>query len=303
MELSCTRLTPALGAVATLPSPRGDISEEVADMVHAALMAHSVLVLPDAQLDAGQMVQLGEALGTLGVRHHSYASHPEFEDVVVLTWEGDQKPDAAEWHSDMTYRTQPPFASILKAVEVPPVGGDTLWASMFAVHDALPPGLRSDLEQLEAVHDMGAFRTDAYREGGDEGIVEAFKRAGTAVHPVIAHHPVTGRPYMNVSESFTRFVIGVSAPESARILTYLFDLINRPDFHVRVKWEVGTIVIWDNRGTQHYAVADYLPHRRVMHRVAVMSDKRTPSGDAADNMLRSSDDGRVVFSGGERARP
>jgi taurine dioxygenase len=252
------------------------MSDGLAGMVHAALMKHSVLVLPNADLDASRMVQLGQALGDLGARHHSYATHPEFDDVVVLTWEGDQKPDAAEWHADMSYRSQPPFASILKAVEVPPAGGDTLWASMFAVHDALAPGLRRDLEQLEAVHDMGAFRTGAYRQGGNEGITDALNRAGTAVHPVIAHHPVTGRPYVNVSESFTRFVIGLSAPESARLLTYLFDLINRPDFHMRIKWEPGTVVIWDNRGTQHYAVADYLPHRRVMHRVAVMTDKRTP---------------------------
>jgi len=277
MKLPCTRLTPALGAIATLPQEKGEISDQTADMVHAALMEHSVLVFPRLGLDPGGMVRLGEALGTLGARHHSYVTHPEYDDVVVLTWGGDQKPDAAEWHSDMTYRRQPPFASILQAVEIPPVGGDTLWASMFAVHDALDPGLRRDLEQLEAVHDMGAFRTGAYRQGGDEAVSEALTRAGVAVHPVIAHHPVTGRPYVNVSESFTRFVIGLSAPESARLLTYMFDLINRPDFHVRIRWDVGTVVIWDNRGTQHYAVADYLPHRRVMHRVAVATDKRTPS--------------------------
>lgn len=277
MKLSCKRLTPALGATATLPLEDGEVSEEAVDMVHSALTEHSVLVFPNAGLDAKHLVQLGEALGTLGARHHSYTTHPDFEDVVVLTWGGEDKPDAAEWHSDMTYRRQPPFASILKAIELPPVGGDTLWASMFAVHDALDPGLRRDLEQLDAVHDMGAFRTGAYRQGGDEGISDALTQAGTAVHPVIAHHPVTGRPYVNVSESFTRFLIGLSAPESARILTYLFDLINRPDFHVRLKWEAGTVVLWDNRGTQHYAVADYLPHRRVMHRVAVTTDKRTPA--------------------------
>src|SRR4051812_29131976 len=128
MTLSCTRLTPALGATATLPAAVGDVSDELADAVHSALIEHSVLVFPDADLDANRMVQLGKALGTLGVRHHSYTTHPDCEDVVVLTWEGDQKPDAAEWHSDMTYRREPPFASILKAVEVPPVGGDTLWA-------------------------------------------------------------------------------------------------------------------------------------------------------------------------------
>jgi taurine dioxygenase len=281
VNLTCARLTPALGATARLPDAIGDVSDELADLIHSALVEHSVLVFPHADLDAKRMVQLGNALGTLGIRHHSYTTHPEYEDVVVLAWEGDRKPDAAEWHSDMTYRRQPPFASILKAVEVPPVGGDTLWASMFAVHDALDAGLRRDLAQLEAVHDMGAFRTGAYREGGDEGMSAALAKAGTAVHPVIAHHPVTGRPYVNVSESFTRFVIGLSAPESARLLTYLFDLINRPDFHMRVRWQPGMVVIWDNRGTQHYAVADYPPQRRVMHRVAVMTDKRTPASNTS----------------------
>ena len=277
MTLTCTRITPALGAIATLPTGIGEVSDELADMIHSALIEHAVLVFPEAHLDAPTMVQLATALGTLGIRHHSYTTHPDSDDVVVLTWGGDRKPDAAEWHADMTYRRQPPFATILKAVEVPPVGGDTLWASMSAVHDALDPGLRRDLAELEAVHDMGAFRTGAYLDGGEEGISEALTAAGTAVHPVIAHHPVTGRPYVNVSESFTRFVIGLSAPESARLLTYLFDLINRPDFHMRVRWQPGMIVIWDNRGTQHYAVADYLPHRRVMHRVAVVTDRRTPA--------------------------
>jgi taurine dioxygenase len=282
IELTCTRLTPALGATVSLPAGPGAITVELADRLHAALMEHLVLVLRDADLDPLQMVALGRALGDLGARHHSYRTHPDSEDVVVLTWGGDQKPDAAEWHADMTYRSRPPFASILKAVDVPPVGGDTLWASMFAVHDALDPGLRRDLEQLEAVHDMGAFRTPAYLDGGDAGITDALVRAGSAVHPVIAHHPVTGRPYLNVSESFTRFVIGLSAPESARVLTYLFDLVNRPDFHVRVKWEPGTVVMWDNRGTQHYAVADYLPHRREMHRVAVVTDRREPAAASVD---------------------
>lgn len=285
LTLSCHRLTPALGATATLPGNLGtasdevaiEVADEVADLVHAALVEHSVLVFPDANLDPATMVRLGRALGTLGIRHHSYTTHPDSEDVVVLTWEGDQKPDAAEWHSDMTYRPQPPFASILQAVQVPPLGGDTLWASMFAVHDALAPGLRRDLEQLEAVHDMGAFRTSAYEQGGEEGLGAALTAAGTAVHPVIDHHPVTGRPYLNVSESFTRFVIGLSAPESARLLTHLFDLVNRPDFHVRIRWQRGMLVIWDNRGTQHYAVADYLPHRREMHRVAVVTDRRSPA--------------------------
>lgn len=245
-----------------------------ADLIHAALMEHQVLVMRDAHLAPSQLAGLGRSLGELGARHHSYTTHPECDDVVVLDWHGDMLPDAAEWHADMTYKPVGPFASILQAMIVPPTGGDTLWANLYAVHDALDVGLRADLEQLEAVHDMGAFRTPAYRSGGNAGIDEAMVAAGSAAHPVIAHHPVTGRPYLNVSESFTRFVIGVSAPDSARLLTMLFDLINRPEFHMRLRWQPGTLAIWDNRATQHYAVADYLPDRRVMHRVAVATDAR-----------------------------
>lgn len=277
MGLRTERLTPALGAEITggfdpvlLDDPRQ------ADEIHAALMEHQVLFVHDAHLTPGQLAQLGRSLGGMPPPHHSYDTHPECPDVVVLEWSGQRKPDAAEWHADMTYRTHPPFASVLQAVEVPPLGGDTLWASMYAVHEALPPGLREDLSTLEAVHDLGAFRSSSYLAGGQDALEDAIARAGVAVHPVIAVHPVTGRPYVNVSESLTRWIIGMSAPESARVLTLLFDLINRPDFHVRLRWRPGTLAVWDNRGTQHYAVADYLPHRRVMHRVAIEDDRRNP---------------------------
>jgi taurine dioxygenase len=272
--LRADRLTPAIGAELSGVDLWADVDEATTDALYAALIEHQVIILREVEMSPATMVALGASFGPLGARHHSYTTHPDADDVVVLDWHGDMQPDAAEWHADMTYRAEPPFASLLKAVVVPPAGGDTLWASMYAVHDALPPGLRNDLAGLEAVHDMGAFRTPAYLEGGNAGIEEALSAAGTAVHPMIEHHPVTGRPYLNVSESFTRFVIGLSAPDSGRLLTELFDLINRPDFHVRLRWRPNTLAIWDNRGTQHYAVADYLPHRRVMHRVAVSRDRR-----------------------------
>lgn len=274
--MHCERLTPALGATvhgfdrATLGDP------STFDKLHAALMEHQVLFIDRLGLGADDLAALGAGLGPVANNHHSYTSHPDNDDVVVLAWGGDKKPDAAEWHADGTYMRKGIFASLLQAVELPPLGGDTLWASMYAVHDALSPGLRADLGELQAVHDMGGqFRTVAYRNGGDEEITREMVAAGSHTHPIIDHHPVTGRPFVNVSESFTRFIIGLSAAESARILTMLFDLINRPDFHVRLRWAPGTLAIWDNRGTQHYACADYLPHRRVMWRVGVIDDART----------------------------
>lgn len=274
--LEVERLTPAIGGRVEGVSLAA-LDASGADSVYDALIEHQVLFFPDQHLTPDQHAAFGRSMGALGARHHSYVRHPDNDDVVVLAWEPGSRPDAAEWHSDMTFTQEPPFASILQAMVVPEVGGDTLWASMYSVHDRLDPGLRSDLEQLGAVHDPGAFRNGPYAERGNVGINELMGTVGSAVWPVISHHPVTGRPYLNVSESNTRWIIGVGAPESARILTMLFDMINRPDHQVRLRWKPGTVAMWDNRATQHYAVSDYPQYRRVMHRVAVARDTRVAS--------------------------
>jgi taurine dioxygenase len=271
--ITAERVTPALGAeVEGIDLSSLDDSGEQA--LYDELIEHQVLFLRDQHLAPGELVDAARYFGPLVARHHTYTVHPDHEDVIVLDWHPGNPTDGAEWHSDLTYRSAPPFASLLQAVVVPPVGGDTLWASMYAVHDSLDPGLRSDLEQLDAVHDIGTFRTSAYRRRGVEGIDELLGSGGSAVWPVIAHHPVTGRAYVNVNEAFTRWIIGLTGPESNRVMTLLFDLINRPDHQVRLRWRPGTIAIWDNRATQHYAVDDYPNDRRVMHRVVVADDRR-----------------------------
>lgn len=269
----CERLTPALGADVT-GIDLSRLTEDSAQGVYDALLEHYVLFFRDQHLSAHAQVALGEHLGALGPRHHAYNTHPETDDLVVLDWMPGDRPDADEWHSDMTFTANPPFATILQAMQLPPVGGDTLWASMYSVHDRLDPGLRSDLAELSAVHDPGAFRNGAYERSGNAGINEMLATVGSAVWPIISHHPVTGRPYINVSESNTRWIIGVGAGESARIISLLLDMITRPDHQVRLRWRPGTVAIWDNRGTQHYAVSDYPNDRRTMHRVVVHRDTR-----------------------------
>lgn len=270
------RATPALGAFVG-GARLSDLDDAGVDAVYAALIDHQVLFLPGQYLDPVEHAAFGRRFGELGARHHSYVTHSDSDDVVVLDWQPDDRPDAAEWHSDMTFTPEPPFASILQAMVLPPVGGDTLWASMYSVHDSLDAGFRRDLETLSATHDPGAFRNGPFVSGGTEAMNQMLSDVGSAVWPIISHHPVTGRPYVNVSESNTRWIIGVGAPESQRILSTLFALTNRPDHHVRLRWEPGTVAIWDNRGTQHYAVSDYTGHRRVMHRVAVARDTRMMS--------------------------
>jgi taurine dioxygenase len=274
------RWSPALGAEvhgldldAALRGSDAQI-DEVVDALYGALIEHQALFLRDQPLSPEMHVELGRRLGELAPRHHSYTTLDGNDDVAVLTWEPGDRPDASEWHTDMTFRPKPPFASILKAIELPPVGGDTLWASMYSVYDSLDPGFRSDLEGMEICHDPGQFRNGAYERGGNQGITDMLAEAGSAVWPIVSHHPVTGRPYINVSESNARWIMGTGAAESQRIVNYLLDSINRPDHQVRLRWQPNTIAIWDNRASQHYAVADYPKYRRTMHRVAVDTDRR-----------------------------
>ena len=189
-----------------------------------------------------------------------------------------------EWHTDLTYYAEPPFASILAAKVVPPVGGDTLWANMYAAYDALPEDIRSHVDGLQALHDLGDFRNDYLaQEDGLAALREALSEQG-AIHPVAPRHPVTGRRALFVNQPFTRLIVGMNQRESDRLLRYLFDHIEQPEFQVRFRWRPGALAMWDNRVTQHYAVSDYLPQRRVMHRVTVVKDRRAESGWQPDQL-------------------
>jgi len=279
-ELTVDRWSPALGAevhgldLGQALQASDERADAVVEEVYDALVEHQVLFFRNQSLTPELQAALGRRLGDLAPRHHSYNTLPDHPDVAVLDWQPGDRPDASEWHTDMTFREQPPFASILKAVLVPPVGGDTLWASMYSVYESLDPGFRSDLEGMQICHDPGQFRNGAYAKGGNQGITDMLVDAGSAVWPIVSHHPVTGRPYINVSESNSRWIMGTGAAESQRIVNYLLDAINRPDHQVRLRWQPDTVAIWDNRGSQHYAVADYPKYRRVMHRVAVDTDAR-----------------------------
>ena len=268
------RLTPAIGVEVRSLDLSAEVDEATADCLYDALLDHHVLVLRGGPLPPARLEALGSTFGPLAQAHHTYPNVDGHPSVTVLYTGPDNPPDNAEWHTDLSFRTDRPFLSILQPDIRPPVGGDTLFASLFAVHDALMPGLRSDLQELSAVHDMGSFRNHTYAEGGVDLMNERMTEVGSSVHPIIDHHPVTGKPFLHVNECFTSHVVGLTMPESRRLLAYLFDLIARPQFQVRIRWEDDMVVLWDNRGTQHYAADDYLPHRRVMQRLIVTTDRR-----------------------------
>ena len=251
------------------------LDEATLDAIYDALMQHLVLFFRGQDLSPAAQFNFAKSFGTPAAPHPVYPHMPGHDRVVVLENDGDRPPDTDDWHTDLTYQPEPPFLSVLHAIEVPPVGGDTLWANMYAAFDALPAELQELASRSFAVHDMGAFRNNYLGEKHDvDALNKALAEVGSAVHPIAPRHPVTGKRLLFVNRSFTQHVVGLQKAESDRLLDYLFAHIESANFQVRFRWQKGSVVIWDNRTTQHFAVADYLPAYRRMHRVIIDTDRR-----------------------------
>ena len=267
-------ITPSIGAEISGISLSKDRNSETIDKIYNALIKHQVIFFRDQDISPETHLKLAESLGEVDPGHPVYPHVKDYQSIVLLKNDADTRPDTNDWHKDLTFKANPPFASILHGVSVPQVGGDTLWASMSAAYESLSDGWKEHLEGLEAIHDMGTFRNDYYKDGGIESVNNALKKVGSAVHKVIETHPISGLKYLNVNQSFTRNIVNESQGPSDHILQFLFQHITKPEFQVRFHWENNSIAIWDNRITQHYAVCDYLPSFRHMQRITVVNDKR-----------------------------
>ncbi|WP_416687250.1 TauD/TfdA family dioxygenase [Candidatus Pseudothioglobus sp. Uisw_041] len=277
MMLKVTPLTPSIGAIISKVSLNKDLNSGTIEQIYSALIKHQVVFFRDQNISPETHLKLAESLGEIDPGHPVYPHVEGYQSIVLLKNDANNRPDTNDWHKDLTFKESPPFASILHGVKVPKVGGDTLWASMSAAYDQLPNGWKDHLEELEAIHDMGTFRNDFYKEGGIDSVNNALKNVGSAVHKVIGTHPISGLKYLNINQSFTRNIVNESQGPSDHILQFLFQHISKPEFQVRFHWEDNSVAIWDNRITQHYAVFDYLPEFRHMQRVTVVNDKRDKS--------------------------
>ena len=267
-------ITPVIGASISGISLNQDLKSDTVEKIYNALIKYQVIFFREQDLTPESHLQLAKSFGDIDPGHPVYPHVEGFQSIVLLKNDESSRPDTNDWHKDLTFKSNPPFASILHGVSVPKIGGDTLWASMSAVYDSLTDGWKEDLEGLEAIHDMGTFRNDFYKEGGINSVNSALKKVGSAVHKVIEKHPISGKKYLNVNQSFTRNILNVSQGASDHILKFLFQLLARPEFQVRFHWQNDSVAIWDNRITQHYAVNDYLPNSRHMQRVTIINDKR-----------------------------
>ena len=276
-DYSVQQLTPSLGAEITGIDLSNDLSNEQLNQIYDDLIKYNVIFFRDQKISPEKHIEIAKSFGTIEEPHPIYPHVEGFPEIVLLKNDKDNPPDTDEWHTDVTFKTKPPFTSILYSKEIPPSGGDTLWCSLTAIFDDLPENIKSDLETKRAVHDMGAFRNNFSSEDNEEyskKLNAGFERFGNAVHPIIKVHPISKKKFLYINPSFTRHIIGLDMTDSNNLLSYLFNFMTKPQYQVRFKWTPNTLALWDNRCTMHYAIGDYLPHRRVMNRITVLNDKR-----------------------------
>ena len=271
-------ITPTIGAEVYDVDFSKPITSDSLDRIYDTLMTHLVLVFPKTNITPKVHLDFAAEFGQIDEPHPLYPHVEGYENIVLLENDSGAPPDTNSWHTDLTFKQQQPFASVLVARDVPKIGGDTMWSSCYAAYDRLPDGMKCDLEGLEAIHDLGDFRNN-FAEAKDDmlgevRLNESVGRFGHKIRPIIGTHPVTGRKFLNFNEAFVTHIAGLTTNEANALKTYLANHMNRPEDQMRWRWSQGDIIMWDNRVTMHYAVADYLPQYRCMNRVTVVRDRR-----------------------------
>ncbi|MGH1488667.1 MAG: TauD/TfdA dioxygenase family protein [Acidimicrobiales bacterium] len=262
-----TPITPSIGAEVgdvSLADIPGDTA--LSETIRAALLKHQVLVFRQQQIDREQHKAFGRLFGELHV-HPSKRSPTAKGDPEIFTVKADEtttRNNGGRWHMDVSCDEIPPRGSILLLTDAPADGGDTVFANMNLAFETLSAPVKAFLSELTAYHDgLQDLRWYGYQP-------EPGSTYPATSHPVVVAHPDTGQPILNVNEAFTSHIEGLAAAESDAILAMLFAHISsNPLLHCRVRWEPGTVVFWDNRAVQHFAVWDYFPNLRRGERVSI----------------------------------
>lgn len=264
-------LTPTIGAVVDGVDLGSSMDDDLLGDLRRALLEWKVLFFEGQEITRDQ--QRTFALRWGDVERHpffSYVQPGQTEvDVVTLAKDAVTAGFENEWHTDLTWHRTPSFGALLRAVEVPEVGGDTLWADAAAAYDLLPESLRERIDGLTAIHD---WRTSFGLGMPGEAVAALAETFPPQEHPVVRIHPETGRRTLFVNRIFTQRIVGLGEAESDALLTRLVAQYDRPEVQCRFRWRVGSVAFWDNRATLHYAANDYFPNRRTMERISIAGD-------------------------------
>lgn len=245
---------------------RVPLDDDTVAELREALFAFKVIFFRDQPLSAAQHVAFAGRFGDLEV-HPFIPPNAEHPELVRFEKSADVGGYENAWHHDVTWRATPSMGAVLHAIDVPPVGGDTVFCDMYAVYDGLDDELKARLDGLTAVHDfMRSFRGQVPPGREDE-----FRaRYPQVEHPVVCTHDATGRKYLYVNRIFTDHIVGVSHDESEALIERLCRESDVLEYQCRFHWEPDSIAFWDNRAVQHYAMSDYWPSERIMERASIV---------------------------------
>jgi taurine dioxygenase len=272
-SLTITPMAGALGAEIAGVDLTRPLSPDLVAELRRALLDHLVIVLRDQPLSPAQFMAFAEAFGE-PVAYPLLTGIEGFPFITEIVKREDERVNfGGIWHSDTTYLPEPPMGSMLHAQEVPPFGGDTLFANQYLAYESLSPAFRSIIDPLVAVNtsvkaDVSKTREDMVRNAGG-----AQTHDFSSEHPVVRTHPETGRRSLYVNVAHTSHFVGMSEEESAPILAYLFQHQVRPELTCRLRWQKHTLAFWDNRAAQHNPINDYHGHRRVMRRITLKGER------------------------------
>jgi taurine dioxygenase len=274
LRLRAQPLTPALGAIVDgidLAQPLGD--DDIA-AIRSALDEHLVLFFRQQTLTPVQQRDFAARFGRL-YTHPFYPGHQDAPEIMILEHDATRRAKSDRWHNDVTYLATPPQASVLYAEEIPELGGDTLWANMYLAYETLSEPQRRFISGLRAVHSFAKnFTPERFTALGMENERDRMYAEHPPVsHPVARTNPATGRKALFVNQDFTSHVEGLAPRESEALLRLLFEHMAQPEFQVRWRWTAGTVAFWDNRWTQHCALADYFPARRRVRRATIAGER------------------------------
>jgi len=267
----------SLGAEVSGVDLAAELSDETVAEIRAAWLEHLVLffrgqehLAPEAFMAFAK--RIGEPVEYPFVK--GLEGYPEIIAIAKLPHETVNF--GGIWHSDTVYLERPPMGTLLIAREVPPYGGDTLWANMYAAYAALSPGMQRMLDGMNAVNssalaDVSKTREDRIADSGYDSTGEGAQEY-VSVHPVVRTHPETGRRALYVNVAHTERFEDMTVEESRPLLQFLFEHSVKPEFTCRLRWRVGTLAMWDNRCAMHNPINDYHGHKRVMNRITLAGD-------------------------------
>lgn len=262
-------LSPTIGVEIGGVDLRELLPDPVQKEIHRALLEYKVIFFRDQDLTTEQHLAFARRFGDLEV-HPFGQNKPGYPEVLVLLRDENNPGVENIWHSDVTWRLEPSLGSVLHALDVPQVGGDTLFADMYAAYEGMSDAMQRMCSELVCVHD---FTHNFGRAMDPKTLAEMQKRYPKPEHPVIRTHPETGRKGIYVNAAFSVAIEGMRPDESRRLLEQLYAQARTPEYQCRFRWRQNSIAFWDNRAAQHYAAQDYYPATRHMERVTIVGDR------------------------------